>query len=39
MTLTPMSSLESAKKKFFMNTTYIMSGKWQSNVFGIRRPK
>ena len=39
MTLTPMSSLESAKKKFFMNSTYIMSGKWQSNVFGLRRPK
>ena len=39
MTLTPMSSLESAKKKFFMNSTYIMSRKWQSNVFGLRRPK
>ena len=39
MTLTPMSSLESAKKKFFINSTYIMSGKWQSNVFGLRRPK
>ena len=39
MTLTPMSSLESAKKKFFMNSTYIMSGKCQSNVFGLRRPK
>ena len=39
MTLTPMSSLESTKKKFFMNSTYIMSGKWQSNVFGLRRPK
>ena len=39
MTLTPMSSLESAKKKFFMNSTYIMSRKWQSNVSGLRRPK
>ena len=25
MTLTPISSLESARKKFFMNSTYIMS--------------
>ena len=34
MTLTPISSLESAKKKFLMNSTYIMSRKWESNVFG-----
>ena len=27
MTLTPISSLESARKKFFMNSTYIMSRK------------
>ena len=39
MTLTAMSSLESAKKKFFMNSTHIMSRKWQSNIFGLRRPK
>ena len=39
MTLTPLSSLESAGKKFLMNSTYIMSGKWESNVFGFRRPK
>ena len=39
MTLTPMSSLESAKKKFFMNSTYIMSRRWESNVFGLRRSK
>ena len=25
MTLTPISSLESERKKFFMNSTYIMS--------------
>ena len=25
MTLTPISSLESARKNFFMNSTYIMS--------------
>ena len=34
MTLTPISSLESAKKKFLMNSTYIMSRKRESNVFG-----
>ena len=39
MTLTPLSSLESARKKFLMNSTYIMSRKWESNVFGLRRPK
>ena len=39
MTLTPLSSPESARKKFLMSSTYIMSGKWESNVFGLRRPK
>ena len=39
MTLTPIRSLEPARKKFFMNSTYIMSKKWESNVFGLRRPK
>ena len=39
MTLTPISSLESARKKFFMKATYIMSRKWESNVFWLRRPK
>ena len=39
MTLIPISSLESARKKFFMSSTYIMSKKWESNVFGLRRPK
>ena len=39
MILTPISSRESASKKFFMDSTYIMSGKWESNVFGLRRPK
>ena len=33
MTLTLISSLESARKKFLMNSTYIMSRKWESNVF------
>ena len=37
MTLTAISSLESARRKFFMNSTYIMSRK--SNVFGLRREK
>ena len=32
ITLTPLSSLESARKKFLINPTYIMSGKWESNV-------
>ena len=39
MILTAISSLESARRKFFMNLTYIMSRKWESNVFGLRRPK
>ena len=37
MTLTHISSFESARKKILMNSTYIMSRKWESNVFGIRR--
>ena len=39
MSLTATSSLESARKNIFMNSTYIMSRKWESNVFGLRRPK
>ena len=39
MSRTDMSSLESARGKFFMNWTYIMSRKKESNVFGLRRPK
>ena len=39
MTLTPISSLESLGKNFFMNSTYIMSRKSESNVFGLRMPK
>ena len=38
MSLTAISSLESVSEKFFMNSTYIMSRKWESNVFGLRRP-
>ena len=33
MTLTAISLLESVKKKFLMNSTYIMSRKWESNLF------
>ena len=39
MSLTAMSFLELARRKFFMNSTYIMSRKWDSNVFFLRRPK
>ena len=39
MSLTAISSLESARRKFFMNSTSIMSRKLESNVFGLRRPK
>ena len=39
MTLTPFSSLESTRKEVFMNSRYIVSRKWESNVFGLRRPK
>ena len=37
--LAAISSLESAREKLFMNSTYIMSRKWESNVFGLRTPK
>ena len=39
MTLTPLSSLEQARKKFLIDSTYIMSRKWESIVFGLRKPK
>ena len=39
MSLRANSSLERARTKFFMNSTYIMSRKMESNVFGLRRPK
>ena len=38
MSLTVMNLLQSARKKFFMNTTYIMSRRWDSNIFALRRP-
>ena len=39
MSLAPMSSLQSARRKFLMNSTDIMSTKKESLVFGIRMPK
>ena len=39
MSLTANSSLKSARRKFLMNSTYIMSRKLESNVLGLRRPK
>ena len=39
MSLIAMSLLESARTIFFMNSTCIMSRKYDSNVFGLRRPK
>ena len=39
MSLIAMSLLESARRKFFMNATCIMSRKYDSNVFGLRRPR
>ena len=39
MSLTDNSSLKSARRIFLMNSTYIMSRKKESNVFGLRRPK
>ena len=39
MSLTAISSLESARRKFFLNSTYMMSRMQQSNVFGLSWPK
>ena len=39
MSLTAMTLLQSVRRKFFMNSTYIMSRKKDSNGFGLRRPK
>ena len=39
MSLTAMSMLDSARRKFFMNSSYIMSRKKDSKVFGLRRRK
>ena len=39
MSLTATSPLESARRKFFLNSTYIMCKVLESNVFGLSRPK
>ena len=39
MSLTAISSLESASRKFLLNPTYTMSRKYESRVFGFRRRK
>ena len=39
MSLTAMYLQESARRKFFMRSTHIMSRKQESNVFSLRRPK
>ena len=39
MSLTATRSLESARRKFFLNSTYIMCKVLESNVFCLRRPK
>ena len=39
MSLTAIRTLDSARRKFFMKPTYIMSTKEESNVFGLSRPK
>ena len=36
MSLTANNSLELARRKFFMNSTYIMSRKKESNGFGLK---
>ena len=39
MILTAISLLQSARRKFFMYSTYIMSRKKGSNVFRLRKTK
>ena len=39
MSLAVISSLESARRKFFMNSTQNMCKNLKSNVLGLRRPK
>ena len=39
MSLTAICSLESARRKFFMNLTQNMCKNLETNVFGLRRPK
>ena len=39
MCLIAISWLESTRRKFLMNSTYIIARKEEANVFGLRRPK
>ena len=39
MSLRAIDSLESTRRKFFMNSTYIISRKKEKNVFGLGKPK
>ena len=39
MSITRISSLESARRKFFMISSQNMCKNLESNVFGLRRPK
>ena len=39
MSLTAISSLESTRRKFFVNPTENMCKNLKSNVFGLKRPK
>ena len=39
MSITPISSLESARRKFFMISSQNMCNNLESNVFGLKRPK
>ena len=39
MSLSAKSLLESTKSNYFMNSTYTMCRKYESNVFALRRPK
>ena len=39
MSLIAIRTLQSARRKFLMKPTYIMSKKKESNVFGLRRTK
>ena len=39
MSLGAKTSLQSTRRKFCMNSTYTMCRKYESNVFGLMRPK
>ena len=39
MSLTAIQLARIGEKKIFINTMYIMSRRWESNLFGLRMPK